>query len=63
MNDVLMPLLQTLDKYLFCTETYKFGNHEISYVLHNAGYDKMLTQNKKDLSPFLLIQENCILVL
>ena len=32
MSGVLVPLLLTLDKYLFCTETYKFGNHKISYV-------------------------------
>ena len=45
MNGVLMPLLLTLDKYLFCTKTSKFGNHKISYVQHNAGYDKILQAN------------------
>ena len=41
-NDVLIPLLVTLDKYLLCTETSKFGNYKIIYVQHNAGFDKML---------------------
>ena len=42
MNRVLMPLLLTLGKYLFCTETFKFGNYKIIYVQHNSGYEKML---------------------
>ena len=42
MNSILMSLLLTLDKYLFCTETFKFGNHKSSYVQHNAGCDKIL---------------------
>ena len=40
-----MPLLLTLAKYIFCTKTSKFGNHKISYVQHNAGYDKKLQAN------------------
>ena len=44
MNGVLMPLLLTLDKCLFSTKTL-FGNHEISYVEHNAGYDKISQTN------------------
>ena len=45
MNGVLMPLLLTLAKYIFCTKTSKFGNNKISYVQHNAGYDKKLQAN------------------
>ena len=29
-NDVLMLLLLTLEKYLFCSETFMFGDHKIA---------------------------------
>ena len=38
------------------------NNTESHKLIKTDDFYKALPQNKKDLSPFLLIQENCILV-